>query len=98
MEEIFSLNNWQALAFGFQKINIHEKGLEFPPKAHLPTPGSADLSFITTTPLPAIIHFLEEQGVGIEEGPVKRTGACSQILSIYFRDPDLNHTKLAHKP
>lgn len=32
-----------ALAFGRSKINLHQAGHEFEPKAHRPAPGSADL-------------------------------------------------------
>ena len=80
----------KALVFGTQKINLHEYGKEFEPKAHHPTPGSADLCFITSTPLADVIEHLHRCGVEIIEGPVKRTGAVGQMLSVYFRDPDLN--------
>jgi catechol 2,3-dioxygenase-like lactoylglutathione lyase family enzyme len=36
----------KALSFGSQKINLHEHGSEFEPKAWQPAPGSADLCFI----------------------------------------------------
>ncbi len=80
----------KALAFGRQKINLHESGREFDPKAHRPTPGSADLCFITKTPLEEVIAHLRQSGVEIIEGPVNRTGAVGPIVSVYFRDPDLN--------
>jgi catechol 2,3-dioxygenase-like lactoylglutathione lyase family enzyme len=65
-------------------------GREWEPKAHRPTPGSADLCFITHTPLADVVEHLRRCGVEIVEGPVKRTGATGQITSVYFRDPDLN--------
>jgi len=80
----------KALAFGSQKINLHEKGKEFEPKASQPTPGSADLCFITTTPLTQVIDHLRQHDVEIIEGPARRTGAVGVIESVYFRDPDLN--------
>ena len=80
----------KALAFGAQKINLHESGREFEPKAQRPTPGSADLCFITSTPLRYVIEHLHRYGVEIIEGPVKKTGAVGQLLSVYFRDPDMN--------
>jgi len=79
-----------ALSFGSQKINLHQKGQEFEPKAAHPTPGSADLCFITTVPLPDVIAHLETCGVKIELGTVTRTGALGTMQSIYFRDPDDN--------
>jgi catechol 2,3-dioxygenase-like lactoylglutathione lyase family enzyme len=80
----------KALAFGTQKINLHETGKEFEPRAQHPTPGSADLCFITSTPLADVIKHLHHHGVEIIEGPLKKTGAVGQILSVYFQDPDRN--------
>lgn len=80
----------KALSFGRQKINLHEAGREFEPKAERPTPGSADLCFIAEGPLQAVVEHLEARAVPILEGPVRRTGALGPILSVYFRDPDLN--------
>ncbi len=82
--------NRKALTFGQQKINLHQAGFEFEPKAHRPTPGSADLCFITLTPLAEIMEHLRSCNVDIIEGPVQRSGAFGPILSVYFRDPDLN--------
>jgi catechol 2,3-dioxygenase-like lactoylglutathione lyase family enzyme len=58
-----------ALAFGQQKINLHQAGREFEPKALRPTPGSADLCFIADTSLEAVLAYLATVGVPIEEGP-----------------------------
>jgi catechol 2,3-dioxygenase-like lactoylglutathione lyase family enzyme len=79
-----------ALAFGHSKINLHQAGHEFQPKAYRPTPGSADLCLITTDPLERVIEELAAHDIPIEEGPVERTGATGTILSVYFRDPDRN--------
>jgi len=79
-----------ALAFGAQKINLHQAGHEFEPKALRPTPGSADLCFLTRTPLADVGRHLNALGVQIIEGPVRRTGANGPIESIYVRDPDGN--------
>ena len=80
----------KALHFGRQKINLHQRGKEFEPKAAHPLPGSADLCFIAAIPLDAVIAQLKASGVAIELGPVDRTGATGAIRSVYFRDPDGN--------
>ena len=82
--------NRKALSFGQQKINLHELGKEFEPKASNPTPGSADICLIAKTALDDVMRHLESCGVAIEEGPVMRTGALGPIKSVYFRDPDKN--------
>jgi catechol 2,3-dioxygenase-like lactoylglutathione lyase family enzyme len=89
-------DNRKALAFGSQKINLHEFGKEVEPKAHRPTPGSADLCFITSIQINEVIEHLSRCGVQILEGPVKRTGALGQMESVYFRDPDLNLIEVAN--
>ncbi|MDA3877450.1 MAG: VOC family protein [Halothiobacillus sp.] len=86
----------KALTFGSQKINLHQQGKEFEPKAERPTPGSADLCFLTAEPLPAVIAQLNDCGVPVIEGPVKRTGAQGPILSVYIRDPDENLIEIAN--
>ncbi|ABL72179.1 MULTISPECIES: VOC family protein [Paracoccus] len=80
----------KALRFGEQKINIHVKGREFEPKAHLPVPGALDLCFIADRPLDDVIAMLSAKDAAIVAGPVRRTGATGPLRSIYLRDPDLN--------
>lgn len=79
-----------ALKFGSQKINIHEWGKEFTPRAHVAAPGTLDLCFIAAVSLEEVIAKLKAAGVSILEGPVMKTGAVSKIRSVYVRDPDLN--------
>ena len=79
-----------ALKFGNQKINLHQVGKEFEPKADKPTAGSADLCFITEVTLDEAMNHVQSKGVQIIEGPVARTGATGPINSFYFRDPDMN--------
>lgn len=80
----------KALNFGSQKINLHEVGKEFEPKANIAIPGSADLCFITDVPIQEVIQHFKSCGVPIIEGPVKRTGALASLTSIYIRDLDGN--------
>jgi catechol 2,3-dioxygenase-like lactoylglutathione lyase family enzyme len=80
----------KAFKFGKQKINLHIRGKEFDPKAHLPTPGALDLCFIASVPLAQVIAKLNQENWPISEGPVIRTGATQKIRSVYVRDPDLN--------
>ena len=85
-----------ALKYGTQKINLHEVGNEFDPKANKPIPGSADLCFITITPLTEAMGHVMKCGVEIIDGPVERTGANGSILSFYIRDPDKNLIEVAN--
>ncbi len=84
-----------ALQLGANKINLHEAGREFEPKAAAPTPGSGDICLITTAPLAEVEQHLQSQGIEIEEGPVARTGARGPIMSLYLRDPDGNLVEIA---
>ncbi|MGW0808635.1 VOC family protein [Nonomuraea sp. NPDC002799] len=85
-----------ALSFGQSKINLHQAGQEFEPKAARPEPGSADLCLITGDPLDAVVAELAGHGVPIEEGPVERTGATGPIRSVYLRDPDGNLIEISN--
>jgi catechol 2,3-dioxygenase-like lactoylglutathione lyase family enzyme len=98
MEGVTFGSGRRALAFGSQKINLHEAGKEVDPKAHRPTPGSADLCFITPVPVAEVVRHLIQQKVDIIEGPVQRTGALGTIVSVYFRDPDLNLIEVSNYP
>lgn len=84
-----------ALRFGGQKINLHLRGREFEPKAARPTPGSADLCFLTASPLAEWQAHLAAQGVAVELGPVPRTGAAGPLTSLYLRDPDGNLVEIS---
>ena len=86
-----------ALNFGAQKINLHEHGAEFEPKAGAVMPGSADLCFLSDSPLEEWQAHLASKGVAVEEGPVARTGATGPIRSIYLRDPDGNLLEISNR-
>jgi catechol 2,3-dioxygenase-like lactoylglutathione lyase family enzyme len=94
-KEIFKQNR-VALKFGSQKINLHQLGAEFEPKAYNVKEGSADLCFITQTSVTDFKIHIESLGVKVIEGPVKRTGAVGEINSIYVRDPDGNLIEIAN--
>ena len=85
-----------ALKFGRQKINLHQQGREFEPKAAAPTPGSADLCFIAKTPIDQVLAHLKDCGVEILAGPLGRTGATGPLNSVYIRDPDNNLIEIAN--
>ena len=84
-----------AFSFGEQKINLHEWGREFQPRAHVAVPGALDLCFIARVPLDAVIQKLQAAKIRIIEGPVKKTGAVGPIRSVYVRDPDLNLVEIS---
>jgi catechol 2,3-dioxygenase-like lactoylglutathione lyase family enzyme len=86
-----------ALKFGSQKINLHEKGREFHPKATLAAPGTLDICFIATVALKDVIARLVSAGVPIVEGPVAKTGATGPIRSVYVRDPDGNLVEISEQ-
>jgi catechol 2,3-dioxygenase-like lactoylglutathione lyase family enzyme len=86
-----------ALAFGDQKLNLHEAGREFKPNAAAAAPGAIDICFRTDVPLDEVIAHLRREGVAIEEGPVAKSGARAPLRSVYFRDPDGNLVEVSNE-
>ena len=96
MEPVTFAGGRRGLAFGRQKLNLHQAGREYEPKALKPAPGAIDLCLIASTPLEQVAAHLEASGVAIIEGPVEKTGATGAILSVYFRDPDGNLVEVSN--
>ena len=96
MREVVFGEGRRALAFGRCKLNLHQAGREFEPKAAHPAPGAADLCLLARTPVADIERHLAAQGVAIELGPIERTGAQGPLLSVYVRDPDGNLIELSN--
>ncbi len=97
MEPVIFGGGRVALKFGNQKLNLHESGNEFEPKATCAVPGSVDLCFVTPMALGDAMSHVESCGVEIIQGPVSRTGACELLLSFYFRDPNGNLIEVANE-
>lgn len=96
MEVVVFSEGRKALKFGSQKINLHQAGKEFEPKAHHPTRGSGDYCLVSRTPLKDVMNSLQKEGVDLIEGPVETTGAHGKMTSIYYRDPDLNLVEISN--
>lgn len=85
----------RALTFGGQKINLHQSGREFEPRAAHPAPGSADFCLVTESSVQEILNHLGDLGIETIEGPVARTGALGEMTSVYLRDPDENLVEIS---
>jgi catechol 2,3-dioxygenase-like lactoylglutathione lyase family enzyme len=96
MEPVTFAGGRRGLAFGRQKLNLHQAGHEFEPKALRPAPGTMDFCLVTETPLAEVMETLKSHGVVIIAGPVDKTGAMGPIKSVYFRDPDGNLVEVSN--
>lgn len=88
--QTFGREGRTALHVGDQKVNLHERGEEFSPRARRATVGAGDFCLVTTTPVEKLAEEFAERGVDLVEGPVRKTGARGPMTSIYVRDPDGN--------
>ena len=95
--EVFGPEKRTALIFGDQKINLHEVGRVFTPRARVATAGSGDFCLLTETPVDEVVAHLAGLGIAIEEGPVRKTGATGPLNSVYFRDPDGNLVEVSNR-
>lgn len=98
MQPVTFAEGRRGLAFGRQKLNLHQAGREYEPKALKPGPGAIDLCFVSETPLAQVMEQLKAHGVAIIEGPVPKTGALGPMMSVYFRDPDGNLIEVSNYP
>jgi catechol 2,3-dioxygenase-like lactoylglutathione lyase family enzyme len=85
-----------SLHFGENKINIHETNNVFLPHAHFNRPGSLDICFISNKKMNYWTNKLKNYKINVLEGPVERLGAIKTLISIYFRDPDLNLIEISN--
>lgn len=74
-----------------QLLNVHPSGAELHPRARHALPGGLDICFRSALPSTDVVAHLEQHGIAVEEGPVRRKTADGQPgSSVYFRDPDGN--------
>lgn len=95
--EVFGPQGRTALTFGQHKINLHEVGREFEPRARVATAGSGDFCLLTDTPVEEVVAHLHALGIAVEEGPARKTGATGPLISVYFRDPDGNLVEVSNR-
>ena len=74
----------KALAFGSQKINLQQFGRESTLIAEKPTPGSADICFVTSVPLSDVTRAAEFMRRAPYRGPgEKRRGKGIDDVGVF---------------
>lgn len=73
--EVFKASGGErhALSFGSQKLNLHQSGKEFEPKAQHVQPGSEDLCFITDHPIDEVLQNWQSNGIEVRFRLTKRS-------------------------
>ena len=87
----------KSLSFGNQKINLHHVKSPYKPHAKNSLSGTIEICFLSSTPLEKWESIFLKNGIEIEDGPVKKTGATGPIMSLYIRDPDKNLIEISNK-
>ena len=98
VREEFGPDQRIALKFGSQKLNLRPSGAPNWDTGAVDAPGSLDLCFVTTSRPDEILEHLGACGVAVATGPVARTGALGEMMSVYCRDPDGNLIEVACYP
>ena len=94
--DLVLLEGRKNLTFGVQTIKLHQRGHELSPHAAHATPGSADLCFVTPTPLEEVVEYLSALKIHVELGPVPRASGVGKLRSVYIRDPDRNLIEISN--
>ena len=86
---VVSVGDGFAYRLGDVQFNVHGPGVAAAPLAATPVaPGGSDLCFRWEGTAEEAIAHLERKGVLVEDGPLPRSGAGGEGVSVYFRDPD----------
>ena len=91
------LERRHSLKFGQQKINLHYATTPYEPHAKNPVAGSVDICFLSDISIIQWQKTFAKHNITILAGPIQKTGATGNLVSIYIRDPDLNLIEIANR-